>query len=158
MFDLPDFRPYLGYIRRIAVTYGTRDATGAPGTTNVVKPLYHVAWLASRLGMRVVSPLTPVEPRTGRPAPGPASGRRCTAGCRRSSATTGRVGVVIRPISSSMAGGTTLRVEILAERRGSELRADVTAEAENVHCHTWLDGIQFMDRTFRAPRRNDATC
>jgi hypothetical protein len=68
----------------------------------------------------------------------------------------GEVGVVIRPISSSMPGGTTLRVEILAERRGSELRADVTAEAENVHVHTWLDGIQFMDRTFRAPRRNDA--
>ena len=160
VFDLPDFRPYLGYIRRIAVTYGTRDATGAPGTTNVVKPLYHVAWLGSRLGMRVTSPLTPVEPRTRttRPArrrPGERAPmhRGMQAQLRDHS---GEVGVVIRPISSSMPGGTTLRVEILAERRGSELRADVTAEAENVHVHTWLDGIQFMDRTFRAPRRNDA--
>jgi hypothetical protein len=54
-----------------------------------------------------------------------------------------------------MPPGTTLRVEILAERRGSELRADVTAEAENVKVHTWLDGVQAMDRTFRAPRLND---
>ena len=68
---------------------------------------------------------------------------------------TGVVSVVIRPIASDAPAGTTLRVELLAERRGSELRADVTAEAENVHCHTWLDGVQAIDRTFRAPRRND---
>ena len=42
---------------------------------------------------------------------------------------------MIRPIASPMPPGTTLRVEILAERRGSELRTDVTAEAENVHVH-----------------------
>ena len=54
-----------------------------------------------------------------------------------------------------MPPGTTLRVELLAERRGSELRADVTAEAENVHVHTWVDGVQAMDRTFKAPRRTE---
>ena len=54
-----------------------------------------------------------------------------------------------------MPAGTTLRVELLAERRGSELRADVTAEAENVHVHTWLDGVEALDRTFNAPRRTD---
>ena len=62
---------------------------------------------------------------------------------------------MIRPVASPMPPGTTLRVEILAERRGSELRADVTAEAENVHVHTWLDGVQAMDRTFKAPRRTE---
>ena len=67
----------------------------------------------------------------------------------------GEVSVVIRPIASPMPPGTTLRVEILAERRGSELRTDVTAEADNVHVHTWLDGVQSLDRTFKAPRRND---
>ena len=51
--------------------------------------------------------------------------------------------------------GTTLRVEILAERRGSELRIDVTAEADNVHVHTYLDGVQAIDRTYKAPRRGD---
>jgi hypothetical protein len=78
---------------------------------------------------------------------------RGLAGRLRSSS--GDVSVVIRPVLSKMPPGTTLRVEILAERRGSELRADVTAEAENVHVHTWLDGVQYMDRMFKAPRRND---
>ncbi len=63
--------------------------------------------------------------------------------------------MVVRPVASPMPPGTTLRVEILAERRGSELRTDVTAEAENVHVHAWLDGVQDMDRTFKAPRRTD---
>ncbi len=67
----------------------------------------------------------------------------------------GEVGVVIRPIASPMPAGTTLRVELLAERRGSELRADVTAEAENVIVHTWVDGVEALDRVFKAPRRTD---
>jgi glucose-6-phosphate dehydrogenase assembly protein OpcA len=158
VFDMPEFLPYLWHVRRIAVTYATRDETGAPGTTNVVKPLYHVAWLASRLGMSVASPLAPVE-GTGRPAaPRPRPGEhaplhRGLQARLRSGATD--VAVVIRPIASTMPPGTTLRVEILAERRGSELRADVTAEADNVRVHAWLDGVEAMDRTFRSPRRND---
>ncbi len=159
VFDLPEFLPFLGSIRRVAVTYGTRDETGAPGTTNVVKPLYHVAWLASRLGMRVVSPLAPVDPK-GKAAgpvrlrPGEKSPlhRGLAAKLR---APSGEVSVMIRPVTSPMPAGTTLRVEILAERRGSELRADVTAEKENVHVHAWLDGVEALDRTFKAPRRSD---
>jgi len=157
VFDLPDFLPYLGYVRRVAVTYGTRDETGAPGTTNVVKPLYHVAWLGSRLGMTVVSPLTPVAskgpaPRL-RPGEKPPLHRGLAAKLR--DPRSGEVGVVVRPLASTAPAGTTLRVEILAERRGSELRADVTAEAENVHVHAWLDGVEALDRTFKAPRRGD---
>ena len=160
VFDLPEFLPFLGSIRRVAVTYGTRDETGAPGTTNVVKPLYHVAWLASRLGMRVVSPLAPVAPRGGaggaaarlRPGEKAALHRGLAAKLHDRS---GDVSVVMRPVASPMPPGTTLRVEILAERRGSELRADVTAEAENVHVHAWLDGVEALDRTFKAPRRSD---
>jgi hypothetical protein len=159
VFDIAEFLPYLHYVRRIAVTYATRDETGAPGTTNVVKPLYHVAWLASRLGLRVMSPLAPAEPKgrtappqRARPGERPPLHRGLQARLRDRVAD---VAVVIRPVASPMPPGTTLRVEILAERRGSELRADVTAEAENVHVHTWLDGVQAMDRTFRAPRLND---
>ena len=62
------------------------------------------------------------------------------------------VAVVVRPIVSTMPAGTTLRVELLAERRGSELRADVTAEAETVHVRVWQDGVEALDRHFRAPR------
>ncbi len=156
VFDLPEFLPYLGYLRRISVTYATHHATGDPGSTNVVKPLYHVAWLASRLGMRVMSPLTPVavaaKPVKLRPGEKPPLHRGLSARLRSS---TGEVSVVMRPVASPMPAGTTLRIELLAERRGQELRADVTAEADNVQVHTWLDGVEAEDRTFRAPRRND---
>ncbi len=161
VFDLPDLLPYLGYLRRIAVTYGTHDATGEPGTTNVVKPVYHASWLASRLGLKVAAPLEPVEG----PAPGGAAVRaRRRPGEReplhrglrgRLRGHSGEVTVILRPVTSHLPAGTTLRVELLAERRGSELRVDVTAQAEDVHVHTWIDGVQSMDRTFRAPRRNE---
>ena len=65
------------------------------------------------------------------------------------------VGVVVRPVVSTTPPGTTLRVELLAERRGRELRADVTAEAEIVRVRVWQDGVEALDRHFRAPRRND---
>src|SRR5438093_7078032 len=68
VFDLEEFLPYLRSIRRIAVTYATHDRTGAPGSTNVIKPVYHVAWLASRLEMAVQKPLAPVAtPKPARP-------------------------------------------------------------------------------------------
>ena len=54
-----------------------------------------------------------------------------------------------------MPAGTTLRVELLAERRGSELRADVTAEAETVRVRVWEDGVEILERVFRAARRTD---
>ena len=159
VFEIPEFLPYLASIKRISVTYGTHDEVGLPGSTNVVKPLYHVAWLASRLRMRVTSPLAHVDarrPRRRRSACARARSRRWTAGSWASSAgRSGEVTVVMRPVASPMPPGTTLRVEILAERRGSELRTDVTAEADNVHVHTWLDGVQAIDRMFKAPRRGE---
>ena len=65
------------------------------------------------------------------------------------------VTTMMRRIVSTAPAGTTLRVELLAERRGSELRADVTAEAETVHVRVWQDGVEAFDRHFLAPRRND---
>jgi hypothetical protein len=63
--------------------------------------------------------------------------------------------VVVRPVQSELPSGTTLRVELLANRRGSELRADVTAEQESVHVKVWLDGIETLTRHFQAARRTD---
>jgi glucose-6-phosphate dehydrogenase assembly protein OpcA len=159
IFDDPDFLPYLRSLRRIAVTYGTHDETGAPGSTNLVKPVYHVAWLASRLGLHVVKPLAvaagaaPVAAKTRAGAgarPTLSKGMVATLADGRN-----EVAVVIRPVASEMPAGTTLRVELLCERRGSELRADVTAEAETVHVRVWQDGVEVLDREFLAVRRGD---
>src|ERR671917_1918776 len=65
------------------------------------------------------------------------------------------VHVVVRPTLSPMPAGTTLRLELLADRRGSELRADVTAVQESVHVRVWLDGVEEFDRVFVAPRRSE---
>jgi glucose-6-phosphate dehydrogenase assembly protein OpcA len=155
VFDLPDFLPYLRWIRRIAVTYGTHDPTGGPGSTNVIKPVYHVAWIAARLDMSVHKPLAPVAtPRPARPLAG------VKPPLHRGLATTlhglkSEVAVVVRPVESRMPAGTTLRVELLAERRGSELRADVTAEKETVHVRVWLDGVAALERSFLSARRTE---
>ena len=161
IFDDPDFTPYLRSLRRVAVTYGTHDETGAPGSTNLVKPVYHIGWLASRLDLKVTKPLAVVvgsgssaaASRTARgPGAKPTLGRGMTA-----TLSDGRadVSVVMRPVASTMPSGTTLRVELLAERRGSELRADVTAEAETVHVRVWLDGVEALDRRFLARRMSE---
>ncbi len=158
IFDDPEFLPYLRSLRRIAVTYSTHDETGAPGGTNLVKPIYHVGWLASRLGLTVTKPLAPVTSpasaiRSSRPGPSRANvGRGQTATLSDGHA---EVAVVIRPVVSTTPPGTTLRVELLAERRGSELRADVTAEADIVHVRVWQDGVEALERHFRAPRRTE---
>jgi hypothetical protein len=158
IFDIPDFLPYLRHIRRISVTYGVRDE-GAAETTNVVKPVYHVAWLASRLGMHVVQPLGPVVSpvkraavRHGRAAPLPSFGGGLGATLRLDRT---EVAVVVRPVLSEMPPGTTLRIELRSDYRGSELRADVTAEQDAVHARVWLDGVHSLERGFNAPRRTD---
>jgi glucose-6-phosphate dehydrogenase assembly protein OpcA len=170
VFDLEEFLPYLPHLRRIAVTYATREDSAGPGSTNVVKPTYHVAWLASRLGLTVERPLAPIEhgrfgvaatPARRSAARRPSPARLAVAPVDLGFAATLRGGiheisVVIRPVASEAPGGTTLRVELLAARRGSELRADVTAEAESVRARVWLDGIAVLDRTFRAARRGEA--
>jgi glucose-6-phosphate dehydrogenase assembly protein OpcA len=155
-FDMPEFLPYLRSLRRVAVTYGTHDETGLAGSTNLVKPLYHVAWMASRLGLHVVKPLALVS---GGPAAPARHGARSTLS-RGYAATlrqgTSDVAVVIRPVLSTTPAGTTLRVELLCERRGSELRVDVTAEAESVGVRAWQDGVEILDRRFNAARRTEA--
>ena len=160
IFDDPEFLPFLRSLRRVAVTYATHDETGAPGSTNLVKPIYHVGWLASRLGLTVVKPLSAVGTGRAASAQRPVRGGMAKPALDRGLVATlsdgrGEVGVVVRPVVSTMPAGTTLRVELLAERRGSELRADVTAEAETVHVRVWLDGVEAFDRHFRAPRRGE---
>ncbi len=159
IFDMPEYLPFVRSVRRIAVAYATHDETGARGATNIVKPVYHVAWMASRLGLRVTQPLAPIPGGAraraagrGRAAAIPAISPGLSASL---AAGRSETVVVVRPVLSTMPSGTTLRLELLAERRGSELHADVTAERESVHVRVWLDGIETLDRSFQAPRRTD---
>lgn len=160
IFDGAEFVPYVGAMRRIAVTYATNGGPGTEAATNLVKPIYHVAWLASRLQLRVAQPLArvdrPAATRRATTAPGtpPDAGRGLRAMLARERGAP--VEVVIRPVISVVSAGTTLRVELLAERRGSELRAEVTAEADSVRVRAWQDGVEALDRTFHAPRGTDA--
>jgi hypothetical protein len=157
-----ELQPYLRSLRRIAVTYATNGGTGTEAATNLVKPIYHVAWLASRLELRVAAALgrlghaAGADARSRPPAPGapPDPGRGLQALLEWGRGTD--VEVVLRPVISGMPGGTTLRVELLAERRGSELRVEVTAEAEGVHVRAWRDGVEALARTLHAARRTDA--
>ncbi len=159
IFDTPEFLPYLRHLRRIAVTYGIRDEMDLD-VTNLVKPIYHVGWLGSRLGMRVTKPLASVAGPGSRRPPGRSghaqasgSGGGGLSGTLRVDRTD--VSVVVRPVLSEMPPGTTLRIELLADWRGSELRADVTAEQEAVHARVWQDGVHALERGFNAPRRTE---
>jgi hypothetical protein len=147
IFDRAAFQPYLRSLRGIAVTCAAHGGPDVEAATNLVKPIYHAAWLASRLGLEVTAPLA----RSGRRAEAGRSLRTVLEASRG-----GRVEVAIRPVLSPMPAGTTLRVELLAERRGSRLRAEATAEAEGVRVRVREDGGAALDRVFHAARRTDA--
>jgi glucose-6-phosphate dehydrogenase assembly protein OpcA len=138
VFDRPDVLPYVNHVRAIAVTYADRGDSGIEAP-NLVKPVYHVAWLASRLGMRVSRPLSPES-------------AGFSAALRNGRV---EVPVTIRPMQSELPAGTTLRVEIQAAIQRSRLRADITAEQDAVHARVWLDGERILERGFSALRRNE---
>jgi glucose-6-phosphate dehydrogenase assembly protein OpcA len=140
-FDRPAILPYLTHLDRIDVYYAARD--GAPGTANVVRPMYHVAWLASRLGMSVDAPM-----RAGTEAWGGYVGQ-LRFGRR-------RVPVTLRPVESTAPRGTTLIVQLHATRNHSQLWVEVTAYADGVVVQASLDGQPMPERQFLAPRRREA--
>ncbi|TAJ99690.1 MAG: hypothetical protein EPO36_11585 [Chloroflexota bacterium] len=146
-FDRPELRPFLGDIRTITVRYAAHRGAGA-GDTNVIKPLYHVAWLATRLGMTVAEPLHP-RPGPDDPAElGPPMAATLRAGRR-------RIPVALVPMESPTPSGTTLAVELTARRRSVDLEIRVTAEAEAVIVRATLDGAELPARRFHAPRRTE---
>jgi glucose-6-phosphate dehydrogenase assembly protein OpcA len=152
VFERAELQPYLRSLRRIDLAYATPGGPGSEAATNLVKPIYHASWLASRLGLRVVAPLVRVADRQPGPPPDPGRCLRARLAWARGAA----VEVELRPVTSGTAGGTTLRVELLAERRGSELRVEVTAEADGIQVRAWRDGVETLARTLHAARRTDA--
>jgi len=140
-FDRPALLPYLGHLDRIEVRYAASD--GAPGMANVVRPMYHVAWLASRLDMTVVEPV-----KAGTEAWSGYDGL-LRHGRR-------RVPVSLRPVESTAPRGTTLIVELHATRAGSQLWVEVTAFADGVVVQASLDGQPMPERHFTAPRKRES--
>ncbi len=148
-FDRADLRPFLGSLTDITVRYATHPGSGARAT-NVIKPLYHVGWLASRLGLEVSTPLAPViEDRASE------TGERGVLLSGELRARRRRVRVAIAPVESPMPAGTTLTVELAARRRGVDLSVIVSAEAEAVIVEATVDGRAMPPRRFMAPRRTD---
>ena len=140
-FDRPALLPCLTHIDRVEITYSARD--GTPGMTNVVRPVYHAAWLASRLRMAVLSPIRAgTEPWSGYSAL-LRLGRR-------------RVPVAIRPVESTSPPGTTLSVELHATRNRAELSVGVTASADGVVVLASFNGEAMPERTFFAPRLRES--
>jgi len=140
-FDRHALVPYLGHLDRIEVRYAASD--GAPGMANVVRPMYHVAWLASRLGMTVIEPI-----RAGTEAWSGYDGLLRNG--RR------RVPVALRPVESTAPRGTTLIVQLHATRAGSQLWVEVTAYSDGVVVQASLDGVAMPERRFLAPRKREA--
>jgi glucose-6-phosphate dehydrogenase assembly protein OpcA len=140
VYDLPDLRPHLGAVRRIDVEYATDDPGDPAGNTNVVRPLYHVAWLASRLGMTVHAPLRR-EP----------DGRRVATLRQRDH----EVDVVLQPGGSELRAGSTVRVVITSRIRGTDLVGEVTAGDRDVEVTVRDGGRDRIKRTYLAPRLND---
>jgi glucose-6-phosphate dehydrogenase assembly protein OpcA len=137
VYDLPDLRPHLRAVRSITVEYAAPRDGDPAGLTNIVRPVYHVAWLASRLGMGVVLPL-----KRG------ADGRR-TATLRQGDHP---VAIELRPVRSDLGEGSTVRVEIVSRLRGAELVGDVAAGDRTVDVAIHDKGRERLRRTYLAPR------
>ena len=139
VYDLPDLRPHLRAVRSITIEFAT--SAGEPAsTTNLVRPVYHVAWLASRLGMSVISPL-------GRAR----AGTRTATLRQRDHA----VKVELRPVESGLGPGSTVRIQIASSRRGSELEGIVSAGDHTVEVEVLEMGRQRIRRVFPAPRLDE---
>ena len=140
-FDRPGLLPFLGGIEKVTVTYAARDSL--PGMANVVKPLYHVAWLASRLKMTADEALSGSMAKWGGYTGALRSGRR-------------QVAVALKPVESTAPRGTTLSVTIEAEKGRERLVVDVTAQADGVTVQANVNGHALPERQFFAPRRRES--
>jgi glucose-6-phosphate dehydrogenase assembly protein OpcA len=139
VYDLPDLRPHLRAIRSITIEFAT--SAGEPASsTNLVRPVYHVAWLASRLGMSVISPL-------GRAR----AGTRTATLRQRDHA----VKVELRAVESGLDPGSTVRIQVASSRRGSELEGTVSAGDHAVEVEVLEMGRQRIRRVFVAPRLDE---
>jgi glucose-6-phosphate dehydrogenase assembly protein OpcA len=137
-FDEPEVAPYLHALTEIRVTYAAGGNSSAP--VNIVKPTYHLAWLTSRLGATVVTPLNEKGGRWG--------GLISDAGQR--------IALTLEPVAHAGHSGTTLALHLKGERRGSTLELTVRADGATTQVQAAINGTLVTERTFRAKRATDA--
>jgi glucose-6-phosphate dehydrogenase assembly protein OpcA len=137
-FDEPEVAPYLHAITKIRATYSAGSTLNAP--VNVVKPTYHLAWLASRLNARVAEPLTSQSGVWSGAVEG--EGRR--------------IALTLEPVLDAGRSGTTLALHITAERRGGTLELSVRADGATTQVRAEVNGALVLERTLRAKRATDA--
>lgn len=137
-FDEPEIAPYLHSLTEIRATYSAGVNSNAP--VNIVKPTYHLAWLTSRLGASVVTPLNNKS--------GSWSGTISDAGQR--------IALTLEPVIDAGHSGTTLALHLKGERRGSTLELTVRADGATTQVQATINGTLVKERTFRAKRATDA--
>ena len=137
-FDEPEIAPYLHSLTEIRATYSAGSNSSAP--VNLVKPTYHLAWLTSRLGATVVTPLNN--------ASGAWSGVISDAGQR--------IALTLEPVVDAGHSGTTLALHLKGERRGSTLELTVRADGATTQVQATINGTLVKERIFRAKRATDA--
>jgi glucose-6-phosphate dehydrogenase assembly protein OpcA len=141
MFDDESVSPFLSAINKISIDYS--GGKGSSASINVVRPAYHVAWLASRLNAAVQKPLHLVD----------------GAGWRAELRDPARraVAVELSPIDSVLGAGTTIAVRIAADRRGDHFDLEVRADSTSTRAIAKVNGAVVHERTFQAPRWKEAT-
>jgi hypothetical protein len=107
---------------------------------NIVKPTYHLAWLTSRLGASVVTPLNNKS--------GSWSGMISDAGQR--------IALTLEPVADAGHSGTTLALHLKGERRGSTLELTVRVDGATTQVQAAINGTLVKERIFRAKRATDA--
>jgi glucose-6-phosphate dehydrogenase assembly protein OpcA len=137
-FDEPEIAPYLHSLTEIRATYAAGSNSNAP--VNIVKPTYHLAWLTSRLGASVVTPLNNKS--------GSWSGMISDGGQR--------IALKLEPVVDAGRSGTTLALHLKGERRGSTLELTVRADGATTQIQATINGTLVKERTFRAKRATDA--
>jgi len=141
MFDEESATPFLSSINKISIDYSA--GKGSNASINVVRPAYHVAWLASRLNVSVKAPLHLSD----------------DAGWRAELQDPQRhaIEVALRPVDSVLGAGTTIAVRIGADRRGDHFDLEVRADSTSTRAIATLNGAVVHERTFQAPRWTEAT-
>jgi glucose-6-phosphate dehydrogenase assembly protein OpcA len=141
MFDDESVAPFLSSISKISIDYS--GGKGSSVSINVVRPAYHVAWLASRLSATVQKPLHLGD----------------GAGWRAELRDPARhaVAVELNPVDSVLGAGTTIAVRIAADRRGDHFDLEVRADSTSTRAIAKVNGAVVHERTFQAPRWKEAT-